>query len=142
MHKTSEQRTTKTNNNSSRQWTGWSQQQKHYNKKWNVFKVNNKEAKNDVNGLFIFNFIVNFTYSGVFIVNFQHISHLARREKYQNPCFILKKKIMFNKLQFEVFFLPNISPRLPECRPIKYVLCPYIRPGCINGILRYSFTRA
>ena len=30
-----------------------------------------------------FNFIVNFTYSGVFIVNFEHISNLGRREKCQ-----------------------------------------------------------
>ena len=31
-----------------------------------------------------FDFIVNFTYSGVFIVSFEHIFHLARREKCQN----------------------------------------------------------
>ena len=36
---------------------------------------------NDVKDVFIFNFIVNFMYSGVFIVNFQHILHLPRREK-------------------------------------------------------------
>ena len=37
-----------------------------------------------------------------------------------------------------MFFLPNISSTPPpEYRPIKFVLCPYIRPGLINGILRY-----
>ena len=79
--------------------------------------------------------------SGVFIVNSEHISHLARREKCQNTCFILekRKKSKFNRLQIEVIllFLPNISPLPnPEYRPIKFVLCLYIRPGCINGILR------
>ena len=38
-------------------------------------------SQNDVNGAFIFNFNVNFTYPGVFIVNFEDISHLARRKK-------------------------------------------------------------
>ena len=59
----------------------------------------------------ILNFIGNFTYSGVFIVNFEHISHLARREKCRGACFILEKgrKIKFNRLQVEVFFLPNIG---------------------------------
>ena len=33
-------------------------------------------------GVFISNFIINFTYSVVFIINFEQISHLARREKY------------------------------------------------------------
>ena len=54
-----------------------------------------------------------------------------------------KKTNKFNRLQIEVLFLPNISPpvyiNLPpptEYRPIKFVLCPYIRPGRINGILR------
>ena len=52
---------------------------------------------------------------------------------------------MFNRLQIEVFFLPNLippyislPPPLPrEYRLIKFVLCRYVRPGRINGILRY-----
>ena len=58
-----------------------------------------------------------------------------------------RKSNKFNRLQIEVLLLSNISqipctpqirapPRL-EYRPTKFVLCPYIRPGCINGILRY-----
>ena len=31
-----------------------------------------------------FNFWTSFTYSGVFIVNFEHISHLVRHEKCRN----------------------------------------------------------
>ena len=102
---------------------------------------------NHVNGVFIFNFIVNFKYSGVFTVNFEHISHLARREKCQNNVpYTGKKKEKFNRLQSEVFcvFLPEYelppippSPPPPEYRPIKFILCPYIRPGHINEILRY-----
>ena len=33
-----------------------------------------------MNGVVIFNFIVNVTYSGVFIVNFEYISHFTRHE--------------------------------------------------------------
>ena len=90
------------------------------------------------------------TYSGVFIVNFEHISHLPRREKCQNTCFILekRKKIKFSRLQIEVLFLPNISPPVYKhgayiqgdlYRPVKFALCPYIRPGRITGILRYLY---
>ena len=70
-----------------------------------------------------FNFWASFTYSGVFIVNFEHISHLVRHEKCRNTCFILekRKKSKFNRLQIEVFNVPNISS--PEYRPIKFVLC-------------------
>ena len=50
-------------------------------------------------------------YSGVFIVNFEHILHLARREKCQSACCIVEKRMKskFNRLQIEMFFLPNIS---------------------------------
>ena len=58
-----------------------------------------------------------------------------------------RKSNKFNRLQIEVLLLSNISqipctpqiraPPHPEYRPTKFVLCPYIRPGCINGILRY-----
>ena len=52
-------------------------------------------------------------YFGVFIVNFEHISHLALHEIWQNMSFILekrKKSNKFNRLLIEVFFLQNISP--------------------------------
>ena len=51
-------------------------------------------------------------YSGVFVVNFEHISHFEGREKCSNLCFVLEKskKSKFNRLQIEVFFLSNISP--------------------------------
>ena len=90
-----------------------------------------------------------FRYSSVFIVNLQHISHLVRCKKCQNTCFILEKreKSKFNRLQFEVFFLPSIS--LPEYKPphpnidpsnLSFVhLSVYIRPGRINRILRYTY---
>ena len=51
-----------------------------------------KRGQNDANDVFIFNFIINFTYFGVFIVNFEHISHMARCEKCRNSCFILEKE--------------------------------------------------
>ena len=37
-----------------------------------------------MNGVVIFNFIVNVTYSGVFIVNFEYISHFTRHENMKN----------------------------------------------------------
>ena len=48
---------------------------------------------------------------GVFVVNFEHILHLGRREKCRSTCFILekRKKSKFNRLQIELFFPPNIS---------------------------------
>ena len=63
------------------------------------------------------------------------ITNLEKREKSNK----------FNRFQIEVFFLPNIGPLvskspLPtEYRPIKFALCMYMRPGHINGILRYCF---
>ena len=97
--------------------------------------------------------MINITYSGVFTVNFEYISHLARREKRRKMCFILekRKKSNFNILQIEVFFLPNIilpplsiykphptpPPHTLEYIPIKFVLCPYLHPGRINEILLY-----
>ena len=74
-----------------------------------MFKVNNKD------GVFIFNFIVNFRYSPAFIVNFEQISHLTQHEKCQNTYFILEKrmKIKFNRFQIEWLFLPNISAPFP-----------------------------
>ena len=41
-----------------------------------------------------------------------------------------RKSNKFNRSQIE------LSP-FPEFRPIKFVLFPYIRPGRINGNLRY-----
>ena len=38
------------------------------------------------------NLSLTLAYSGVFMVSFEHISHLARREKCRNTCFILEKK--------------------------------------------------
>ena len=71
--------------------------------------------------------IVNCTYSSVFIVNFEHNSYLDRREKCPNTCFMLekRKKSKFNRLQIEVFFLPNISPPVykpptPPPSPLEY----------------------
>ena len=57
--------------------------------------------------------MVNFTYSGVFVVNFEHNSHLVRREVFRNASFTLEKRKesnKFNRLQIEVFFLPITSP--------------------------------
>ena len=53
------------------------------------------------------------------MVNFEHISHLAPREKCQNMCFILekRKKSKFNRLQIEVLFLPNIRPTVYKPPP-------------------------
>ena len=53
-----------------------------------------------------------------------------------------KKSKQFNKLQIEVFFHSYInpsyiSPPIPQYRSIKFVLCPYLCPGCINTILWY-----
>ena len=113
------------------------------------------KSQNDVNGVFIFNFIVNFTYSVIFIVNFEHISRLAQREKCRNTCFILekRKKSKFNRFQIEVYFLPNISPlpQLPTPAPVynppplpanispSNFYFVQIRAGLINEILQCMY---
>ena len=55
-----------------------------------------------------------------------------------------KKSNKFNRLQIEVFppeyKTSHIQAPPPEYGPIKFVLCPYICPGRINGLLRYSTT--
>ena len=63
-------------------------------------------------------------------LNIFHILHDVRYAK------ILKQKKesnTFDRLPTEMFFLPNIN-----YNPLKFVLCPYIRTGRINGVLRYS----
>ena len=79
--------------------------------------------------------------SGVFIVKFEHISYL-HGVKYGKTGFMLekrKKSNKFNRLQIEVLSLPNIPPpSSPKYRPLKFVLCPYIHPRCVNRILRYN----
>ena len=56
------------------------------------------------------------------------------------------KKSKFKRLQIEVFFLLNIRSPTPlytgpsKYRPIKFVFCPYICSGHINGILQYCMT--
>ena len=110
-----------------------------------MLKVNNKEARTTSTvSLFL---SLSLTLLILVIVNFEPFSHLVRREKCRNTCFIPEKrrKTKFNRLQIELFFLlniriKNISPPYispPEQRLTKFVLCPYIHPGRINGILRY-----
>ena len=84
--------------------------------------------------------------SGVFIAEVEQV--VTTREVVLTfcGCWLLpnlekrKKSKNFNRLQIEVFFLPNIIPPVykpipQEYRPIKFVLCLYICPGSINGIL-------
>ena len=81
-----------------------------------MFKVKNKETRM-TSSVFVVDFIVNFTYSVVVIVNFEHVSHLVQREICRNTSFILekrKKSNNFNRLQIEVFLHPNISPPSPN----------------------------
>ena len=64
-----------------------------------------------------FNFIINFTYSDVFNVKFEHISNLERRKKCRNMLFILEKerKVRSTDCKLKCFFLPNISlPHTPQ----------------------------
>ena len=61
----------------------------------------NLMIKRSESGVFIVNLIVNFTYFGALIVNFEHSSHLSPREICQNTSFILekiKKSNTFNRL--------------------------------------------
>ena len=71
-----------------------------------------------------FNFIINFTYSDVFNVKFEHISNLERRKKCRNMLFILEKERKVRSTEIEVFFPPKYNP-------------PAYSSGRINGILRY-----
>ena len=69
----------------------------------------------DVNCVFIVNFIVNFTYSFAFIVNSTCFTscttwNVPKQELYSEKK-KRKKSNKFNRLQIEVFFLPNISPQ-------------------------------
>ena len=87
---------------SSRRLTDQSQQQKHYNKKWNMLKVNNKEARKTSRvSLFLTSSLT------------LRILLSCMKWKCQNTCFIpeRRKKKKFIRFPFEVFFLPNISPQ-------------------------------
>ena len=62
--------------------------------------------------------MVNFTYSGVFVVNFEHNSQFVRREVFRNASFTLEKRKesnKFNRLQTSsqsssrVYKPPNIG---------------------------------
>ena len=73
-----------------------------------MFKVNSKETRTKPP---FHDFFFKVTYSGVFNVNFEHISHLQKHEICQNMNVILEKRKKSNKLnrfKIEVCFLPNI----------------------------------
>ena len=77
-----------------------------------MFKFNNRD-QNNVNGVFIVNFIVNFTYSGALLLtlNIFHILHDVKHAKIRALYWKKRKKSnKFNKLRVKVFFLTNIPP--------------------------------
>ena len=116
-----------------------------------MFKFNNRD-QNNVNGVFIVNFIVNFTYSGAllltlnifhvlhdinFIVNVTcsgallltlnkfHILHDVKYAKIRVLYWKKRKKSnKFNKLQMQVFFLTNMPPPLVYKPPPLSVYTP------------------
>ena len=58
--------------------------------------------------VFIDDFFFKVTYSGVFNVNFEHISHLQQHEICQNMNIILEKRKKSNKLnRFEIEVFPS-----------------------------------
>ena len=64
-----------------------------------MFKVNNK----DVNSVFIFNFIVNVTYSGFFIVNFEHFSHDVKNAEMRALYWKKERKVRLTVCQLKCF---------------------------------------
>ena len=87
-----------------------SQKQKHCNKKWNVFKVNNKEAITTSMVSLFLSLLLTF-YILMFLLLTLNIFHISHDVKNAEICALYcKKEIKFNKLQIEVFFLSNIIP--------------------------------
>ena len=80
-------------------------------------------------------------YSGVFIVNFEHISYLARPKHTEIRALYWKKrkKSKFNRFQIEVFFLPSINPFQHHPPPhLSYISPPKYRPIKLSFVLIYA----
>ena len=73
--------------------------------------------------------------SSLLILNIFHTLHDVKNAKIR--ALYCKKKSKLCRFQIEVFPLPPYPTPSSEYRPIKFALCPYIRLGHINGILRY-----
>ena len=73
------------------------------------------------------------------------MSRLARRKKCQNTCFLLekRKKSKFNRLQIEVFVLPNISPLQNKKKKKKKRVHQFFPLHVLRmiGILQYKLWR-
>ena len=107
--------------------------------------------QNDVNGVFIVNFIVIFTNSGVFIFNFEHLSHLAQREIYRNTIFpqlntnfsMLLLKTIFPQLNTNcsMLLLKTIFPQwLTNCSMLLLkTIFPQLNPNCSMLLLKTIF---
>ena len=109
-----------------------------------MFKVNNTGARTTsmVSLISTLLLTLGILVSLLLTLNIFHILHHVKNAEKRALYSKKGKKSKFNRLQFEVFFLSNISPPFPatpKYRPIKFVLCPYIRPGDINGILWYIY---
>ena len=91
-----------------------------------------------MNGVVIFNFIVNVTYSGVFIVNFEYISHFTRHENMKNTEIRIIKVSLIDQIANWSVFLPEYTKYNPSPHPnispsnFSFVLCLYGQ-GIITG---------
>ena len=96
-----------------------------------MFKFNNKEARTmlPVSLLLTLSLTLRILMPLLLTLNIFYILHDVKYAKIRALCW---KSNKFNRLQIEVFFLPNISPPFPPIprryKTIKLVLCPYIRP--------------
>ena len=110
-----------------------------------MFEVINKETRKTftVSSLLTLLLTLRILVSSWLTLNIFNILHDVKYVKIRALYWKKRKKVKtFDRLQTEVFFLPNIRlPPSPATRPeyglIKFALCSCIHPERINGILRY-----
>ena len=123
------------------------------NKKWNVFKVNNKKARTAsmVSLFLILLLTLRILVSVVLTLNIFHILHDVKIAKIRALFWKKETKVSLTDWQSEAFSSCIQSPLPPssEYRPIKFTLCRISAQGVLTGfydiskpLVSHAFTNA
>ena len=114
-----------------------------------MFKVNNKEARttSTVTLFLTLSLTLRILVSLLLTLNIFHILHDVKNAEIRALYWNKERKLRLTDYKLKCFSSRIKPPHRPpphrlykpshKYRPIKFVFCPYILPGRINGILRY-----
>ena len=104
-----------------------------------MFKVNNQEARttSTVSLFLTLSLTLRILVSLLLTLNISHILHDVKNAEIRALYRKKARKVSLTDFKLNCFSSRIQAPLPPEYRPNKFVLCSHIRPGHINGILRY-----